>query len=145
MRSITFISLLILGLNCTPTKNATMKSNKLNGTWVPVKQEFGGTLLPKAAFENQKLMISDSSYIFTAESVDKGVVRYSNDKMDIYGKEGVNAGKHFTAIYKFENLPTGQTGEELTICYNLKGDSYPEAFETKGKPTFFLSVFKKER
>jgi uncharacterized protein (TIGR03067 family) len=106
MRSITFISLLILGLNCTSTKNVTMKSNKLNGTWVPVKQEIGGTLLPKAAFENQKLMISDSNYIFTAESVDKGVVRYSNDKMDIYGKEGVNAGKHFTAIYKFENLPT---------------------------------------
>jgi len=122
-----------------------MKANKLNGTWVPVKQEISGTVLPKAAFENQKLMISDSNYIFTAESVDKGVVRYSNDKMDIYGKEGVNAGKHFTAIYKFENLPTGQTGGELIICYNLKGDSYPEAFETKGKPTFFLSVFKKER
>jgi hypothetical protein len=57
--------------------------------------------------------------------------------MDIYGKEGVNAGKHFTAIYKIEN---GQ----LTICYNLSGDGYPEAFETNTKPTLFLSVFKKE-
>ena len=57
--------------------------------------------------------------------------------MDIYGKQGVNAGKHFTAIYKLEN-------ELLTICYNLRGDSYPAAFETKGKPTLFLSVFKKE-
>ena len=136
MRLITFISLLVLGLNCTSTKNATMKSNKLNGTWVPIQQEMGGTSLPTAAFESQKLIISDSTYTFTAESVDKGVVKYSNDKMDIYGQEGVNAGKHFTAIYKFEN-------EELTICYNLKGDSYPETFETKGKPTYFLSVFKK--
>ena len=113
-----------------------MKSNKLNGTWVPIQQEMGGTSLPTAAFESQKLIISDSNYTFTAESVDKGVVKYSNDKMDIYGQEGVNAGKHFTAIYKFEN-------EELIICYNLKGDSYPETFETKGKPTYFLSVFKK--
>ncbi len=114
-----------------------MKPNKLNGTWVPVTQEMGGTLLPKAAFENQKLIISDSTYTVIAESIDKGVVKYRDDKMDIYGKEGVNAGKHFTAIYKYEN---GQ----LTVCYNLLGDSYPEAFETKSKRLLFLSVFKKE-
>ncbi len=56
--------------------------------------------------------------------------------MDIYGKEGVNAGKHFTAIYKYDN-------EQLTICYNLSGDSYPKTFETKSKSRLFLSVFKK--
>jgi len=139
MRSITFISLLILGLglSCTSTKNAAVKPNKLNGTWIPVKQELGGTSLPTAAFEKQKLIIKDSTYVFSAESVDKGVVKYSSDKMDIYGKEGVNTGKHFTAIYKLGN-------GELTICYNLKGDNYPEAFETKGIPMYFLSVFKKE-
>lgn len=69
--------------------------------------------------------------------MDKGVLKYNGNKMNIYGKEGVNAGKHFTAIYKYEN-------EQLTICYNLKGDSYPEAFDTSGKPALFLSVFKKE-
>ena len=137
MRSITVFSLLILGISCSSTKYATMNSGKLNGTWLPVKQEMGGRLLPGATLENQKLIISDSTYTFIAESIDKGVVRYRDNKMDIYGKEGVNAGKHFTAIYKYEN---GQ----LTVCYNLSGDSYPEAFETKGKPTFFLSVFKKE-
>jgi hypothetical protein len=71
-----------------------------------------------------------------AESVDKGVVKYKEDKIDIYGKDGVNAGKHFTALFKLEN-------GLLTICYNLKGDNYPESFDTKGKPLFFLSVFKK--
>jgi len=81
--------------------------------------------------------MSDSTYTFIAESIDKGVVTYKDDKMDIYGKEGVNAGKHFAAIYKFEN-------DQLTICYNLSGDSYPETFETKGKPKYFLSVFNKE-
>lgn len=134
MRLITFVSLLIIFAGCAGTKNASSKSNKLNGTWVPVKEEIGGTTLPKAAFETQKLIISNSNYTFSAESVDKGVVKYSGDKMDIYGREGVNNGKHFTAIYKYEN-------EQLTICYNLKGDSYPEIFDTKGKPMFFLCTF----
>jgi uncharacterized protein (TIGR03067 family) len=137
MRLTTFISLIALGVCCISAKNTVIKSNKLNGTWLPVKQEIGGTQLAKAAFEKQKLIINDSAYTFTAESVDKGVVNYTEDKMDIYGKEGVNAGKHITAIYKFED-------DQLAICYNLSGNSYPDAFETKGKPTFFLSVFIRE-
>jgi len=136
MRTI-FISLLLLGLSHAGTKNAAMRPNKLNGTWVPVTQEMGGKSLPKAAFEGQKLIIADSTYTVVAESIDKGIVKYKDDKIDIYGKEGVNAGRHFTAIYKYEN-------EQLTVCYNLSGDSYPEAFETKSKPVLFLSVFKKE-
>jgi len=108
MRQLSILLVICLSVSCAGTKNAAMKSVKLNGT-----------------------------YIVIAESIDKGVVKYRDDKMDIYGKEGVNAGKHFTAIYKFEN---GQ----LAICYNLSGDSYPETFETKGKPMYFLSVFKKE-
>ena len=136
MRLIIFSSLLIVCLGCGNTKNVKMKPNELNGTWVPINQEIAGKRLPHAVFEKQELIISDNLYTFTAESVDKGEVRYSGGKMDIYGKEGVNAGKHFTAIYKYEN---GQ----LSICYNLSGDSYPEAFETKSKQTLFLSVFKK--
>ena len=138
MRTITFISLLVLSLSYTGLKKAVTQTNNLNGTWIPVKQETAGKELPKAVYEKQKLVIIDSNYIFTAESVDKGIVRYGKgDKMDIYGKEGVNTGKHFAAIYKFEN-------QQLTICYNLHGDSYPEAFETKSKPTLFLSVFTKQ-
>ena len=143
MRSIIFTSLLILCISCTSSKKALTASNKLNGTWVPIKQEFGGTLLPTAAFEKQNLIIADSVYTFTAESVDKGVVKYRDDKMDIYGKEGVNAGKHFTAIYKVEQTGSSKESERLTICYNLTGDHYPETFETKGKRTYFLSVYKR--
>ena len=136
MRAITFFSFFILVAGCASTKNTATGINKLNGTWAPIQQEFGGTALPKAAYEKQKLIISDSAYTVIAESVDKGVVKYSKGKMDIYGKDGPNAGKHFTAIYKLD-------GDQLTVCYNLKGDAYPEAFETKGKPLYFLSVFKK--
>jgi uncharacterized protein (TIGR03067 family) len=120
---------------CNTPKHASGIS-KLNGSWTPVREVIGGTALPAASFQTQKLLISDSNYTFTAESVDKGVVKYNGDKMDIYGREGVNAGKHFTALYKLEN-------EEFSICYNLAGDAYPESFETKGKPGYFLAVFRK--
>ena len=137
MRSITFPSLFILCLVCISSINVTAQSNLLNGNWKPVKLEIDGSALPPETFEKQKLIISDSNYTFIAESVDKGIARYKDGKMDIYGKDGVNNGKHFTAIYKFEN-------EILLICYNLAGDKYPETFETKGKPTYFLATFKKE-
>ena len=137
MRLTTFIFLFAVGLSCTTTKKVTTTTNIPNGTWIPINQEIGGNTLPTAVFEKQKLIISDSSYTVIAESIDKGIVKYKDNKMDIYGKEGVNVGKHFTAIYKLEN-------GLLTVCYNLAGDTYPAAFESKSKPTLFLSVFKKE-
>jgi uncharacterized protein (TIGR03067 family) len=136
MRSITFIALLFLSISSIRATSPAANAGSLDGTWVPVKQEMGGNALPPAVYTPQRLIISGDAYSVTAESVDKGSIEYDTEKMDIYGKDGVNAGKHFTAIYKIEN---GQ----LTICYNLKGDQYPGAFDTKGKPMYFMSVFKK--
>ena len=136
MRLLAIFSLLILGLG-NGTKNIKTQTSDLNGTWVPTKQEFAGKQWPASMYEKQTLVIKDNTYVVTAESVDKGEVKYGEgNKMDIYGKEGPNAGKHFTAIYKCEN-------GLLTICYNLAGDTYPEGFETKSKTMLFLSVFKK--
>jgi uncharacterized protein (TIGR03067 family) len=137
MRFITLSLLFIFSLSCANSKKIAMKPNPLNGTWVPVSQEMGGTVLPRSFYETQQLIINDSNYTVKAESIDRGVVVYDHNKMDIFSKEGENKGKHFKAIFKHEN-------ELLTICYNLTGDAYPEAFETKGKPMYFLSVFKKE-
>lgn len=111
-------------------------TGELNGTWKPVRQEMAGNPMPESYFEKQELILSDSNYTFSAESIDKGIATYADGKMDIYGKEGVNTGKHFMAIYKLEN-------DMLTICYNLKGDGYPEGFETKDKGLLFLSEYKK--
>jgi uncharacterized protein (TIGR03067 family) len=133
-----FICLLSLGLSSAGTKTGVTQTGKLNGTWVPYQQEMGGKSFPKKIFEREKLIINDSTYTVIAESVDKGILKYSDGRMDIYGRDGVNKGKHFTAIYKYEN-------DELTICYNLIGNGYPDAFETTGKPALFLSVFKREK
>ncbi len=136
MKLLTFIPLLIIAVACNTPKNTKSKTNELNGEWIPISQELGGKPLPSVVLEKEKLVIADNQYTLTAESVDKGQLSYANGKMDIYGKEGINTGKHFTAIYKYEN-------GLLTICYNLAGDSYPDGFESKTKPTLFLSVFKK--
>jgi uncharacterized protein (TIGR03067 family) len=115
---------------------ARSQQSSLNGTWIPISQELNGKAFPKEAFQNQKLVLTDSSYIVYAEGLDKGTVKYQGNKLDIYGKEGVNFGKHFTAVYKLKR-------GKLTICYDLSGSSYPENFETAGKPNYFLSVFKR--
>ncbi|MEO6130389.1 MAG: hypothetical protein ABIQ02_00980 [Saprospiraceae bacterium] len=137
MKLLSALFLFSICVGCLTTKIVKSTSGELNGTWIPVKEEFGGNELPASSFEKQRLILQDTLYTVTAESIDKGIVYYGNGKMDIYGKVGVNAGKHITAIYKLEN-------GLLTICYNLLGLSYPESYDTKGKPTFFLSVSKKE-
>ena len=138
MRNSILIFVIICIISCAGSKNSTGNGHQLNGSWVAVFQEFGGNPLPATAYDNQKLIISDSNFTVIAESVDKGTVKVSSNQLDIFGKEGVNKGKHFTAIFKLEN-------NELTICYNLKGTEYPAEFNTKGKPLYFLSRFKKEQ
>jgi len=131
----TFAVLFLIILSSSIHSHA--QTGSLDGTWMPTKQEFAGQVFPASVYQKQILVIKDNTYTVTAESVDKGEVKYGEgNKMDIYGKDGVNAGKHFTAIYKYEN-------GLLTICYNLAGDAYPESFETKPKTLLFLSVFKK--
>ena len=61
--------------------------NKLNGTWVPVQQKLVAQYFQKQPSKNKRLSLTIA--IITAESVDKGVVKYANNKMDIYGKESV--------------------------------------------------------
>ena len=62
------------------------------------------------------------------------VTKHTGLEPKMWGTSIVGFGSYH---YKYEN-------DELTICYNLLGNSYPETFETSGKPMYFLSVFKKE-
>jgi uncharacterized protein (TIGR03067 family) len=136
MRQLFFLLVIAFCTSCLVTKDIHHKAYPLNGEWIPIQQEMGGKILPMSAMGDQKLMLKDTSYTLVAESIDKGAVQYANGKMDIYGREGVNTGKHFMAIYKMEN-------ELLTICYDLSGSSYPASYETSSHPYYFRSVFKK--
>jgi uncharacterized protein (TIGR03067 family) len=115
-----------------------MNQNNLNGTWIPVEQEMGGQKLPSSVFADQKLILQDSTYTVSAEHLDKGVVNYHGNQMDIISREGANAGKAFKAIYKIEH-------GLMTVCYDLSGKDYPQEFSTQGKPLYFMSVFKREQ
>ncbi len=130
------LSLLIL-YGCSSSKAISGELKNLNGTWIPVREEINGSALPPSYYKKLRLTIKGKKYTAFAESIDKGIVKYADGKMDIYSKEGVNQGKHFTAIYKYDL-------NELSILYNLAGDHYPETFETKDHELYFLAVFKKE-
>lgn len=100
-------------------------------------QEMGGTELPKMAYENSVLKIEGSQYTVQAEQLDKGELIFDGNTIIVKGQEGPNQGCEFKAIYKIEN-------EQLTICYNLAGDTFPEEFETLGKPLYLMSVFERK-
>jgi uncharacterized protein (TIGR03067 family) len=127
-----------LTIGCATTKK--ISNNTISGTWTPIRGEIGGKEVPLVDLEKTKVILTDSSYTRIDEGIHKsfgkGILKYGNNKMDMYEKEGDLAGKHVAAIYKFEN-------EQLTICYDLS-DIYPTAFETKSKPELRLIVFKKQ-
>jgi uncharacterized protein (TIGR03067 family) len=108
----------------------------LNGTWLIVYQEFAGREIPPSQFEGHKLILQDSTYTMLAPNADEGIIKVNGEKLDIYGTDGVNNGRHYTAIYRIEN-------NRLTICYNLKGSIHPSGFETAGHPQHFLCVFER--
>jgi uncharacterized protein (TIGR03067 family) len=137
MKQLLIIFFIFWAVSCSSTKETASNSGDLDGDWYPIQQEINGQQLELASFENQKLVIIESSFIFMAESVDEGNVTYDSGKMDIYVDTGVNAGRHFKAIYKLEN-------DLLTLCYDLKGGGYPESFDTSKNPNLFLSTFRKE-
>ena len=78
MRHLIILTILCLTIGCATTKKSSLNSNVLNGSWTPIKQEIGGKDLPTVVFQKQKLIISDSNYTFSAESVDKGILKYQN-------------------------------------------------------------------
>lgn len=132
MRKLIALFLTISIISCSG-QNGT---SELNGKWIPIEQEIGGTQLPEPAFSDQYLLIEDDRYTVQSENLDKGTVTIDGNRIDIHGQDGPNAGKTFKAIYELKN-------DLLTICYNLTGDSYPEELSTEGQAMFFMATFKK--
>ena len=137
MKTFLILSLMFFIVACSSSQESASNSGELNGGWLPIKQEMGGQEMPVESFEGERLAIVGKSFLFVAESADEGTVTYDDGKMDIYVEVGVNAGRHFMAIYKLEQ-------NILTICYDLKGGDYPTSFDTSINPNLFLSVFRKE-
>lgn len=112
-------------------------SINLNGAWQLISREYKGKPIQLEAKIQQRLEINDSTFVLTAKNIDRGIIKYFGNQMDIYSKEGMNAGKHFKALYKLE-------GDVLTVCYDLSGENYPGEFTTALDNNNFLAVFKKK-
>lgn len=108
----------------------------LNGIWYTVYQEFDGRQVPKAEFEDQQLVLNENTYTLLAAKGDEGFINVNGRNLDIYGTDGENKGRHYSAIYRIDN-------DRLEICYNLTGGSYPADFRTEGKPQHFLCIFER--
>lgn len=112
-----------------------MLSN-LNGTWLAIYQEFEGNEIPPAAYEGQQLTLQENTYTVIGAKTDEGIIKVNGQNLDIYGTDGANKGRHYSAIYQIED-------NQLTICYNLAGTSHPRDFKTTGKSQFFLAKFQR--
>lgn len=112
----------------------TKMLSTLNGTWLAIYQEFEGKEVPLSEFEGQQLILQENTYSVIGAKMDEGIIKANGQNLDIYGTDGANKGRHYTAIYKIEN-------NQLTICYNLAGGVYPKEFKTEGSKQYFLSRF----
>jgi uncharacterized protein (TIGR03067 family) len=113
----------------------------LDGTWQIKSAELAGKKFPaQAGGTPMKLTLKQGTYEFQAESPDRGTVTYHDSakpkQMDIKGVEGPNAGKTFLAIYEL-------SGDDLKVCYDLSGKSYPTEFKTMPNTQLFLVTYQR--
>jgi uncharacterized protein (TIGR03067 family) len=114
---------------------------QIKGKWKIAEAQLGGKSLPVASFENLVLDIDETSYqLIEKEVIDSGVVELvpgSNPRaLNITGVFGLNKGKTFRCIYKFE-------GGDMITCYNLGGETYPASFETFENTLLYLVRYKR--
>lgn len=114
----------------------TKEQTNLNGTWNTVYQEFEGRQIPSPEFEGQKLILYENTYTVIGAKSDEGIIKANEEKLDLYGTDGANRGRHYAAIYRINK-------NRLTICYNLAGGTYPSDFKTEGHRQYFLSIFER--
>lgn len=133
-----YIALMVIISGCAIMQAKKSPYTSVNGTWRPIEEIIGGNPFPETMWQNQRLMMYDSSYILSAESVDAGKAILTDSTMDIYGLEGPNAGRHFKARYQVQN-------DTLKIIYDLTGTDYPANFISNFDNYYFLATFVREQ
>jgi uncharacterized protein (TIGR03067 family) len=122
---------------------AGSETREMDGTWKPLSAEFAGEKWSQKLLDAMKLILKDGKYtVEDGGQSDEGTVACDPAKspktMDIKGTNGPNKGKTFLAIYELK-------GDELRICYDLSGKSYPTEFATKAATRLFLVTYRKAK
>jgi uncharacterized protein (TIGR03067 family) len=123
------------------SQESTNDAKALEGKWLVVTAELGGTAMPKEVTQTMRLSIMGEKYAFTeGKALDQGMVKIDGSKkpkaMDIIGGEGPNKGKTFLAIYDLQ-------GDTLRVCYDLTGKARPSEFATKKGGLLFLATYQR--
>lgn len=115
----------------------------IQGSWVPIKAELGGTPLPAAVLKTISLKLTDGKYDVLADNhPDKGTYTLdstANPKsITIIGTDGPNKGKTFPSIYELK-------GDTLRICYDLSGTARPTEFKTIAGTKLYLVTYQRKQ
>ena len=109
----------------------------LDGKWIPIEAEMGGSKMAAGALSSFELAIRNGTYEVPG---DVGRIELSESDpraMDVIGTDGPNKGKTYPAIYEVD-------GDLLTICYDLSGKERPKAFATESGTKQFLVKYKRK-
>jgi uncharacterized protein (TIGR03067 family) len=110
----------------------------MQGEWVPVKWELGGSPTPPTTMSAMRLTLKGDQYEFV-EGPSHDFGRFAlrpgqiPKQMQISGVKGPNAGRTIPAIYHVYR-------NRLTICYGLDGHR-PHTFRSPKKSMVLLVVF----
>jgi uncharacterized protein (TIGR03067 family) len=129
---------LVLNL-VTPTPLRADDAAALQGTWLIVSAELGGVRQPPEVATNIVLKMADGKYEVTVNGhPDKGTWKIDPSSkpktMDITGTEGPNTGRTIPAIYELK-------GDQLKICYGLRGSPRPADFKSNTGTHEYLVVY----
>jgi uncharacterized protein (TIGR03067 family) len=116
---------------------------KMDGTWLVVKGELGGTALPEEVTKTFTLTLAGGKYaVKVGGQDDKGTCTIDPTKkpkeLDIKGEEGPNKGKTIPCIYDLD-------GDTLKVCYDLSGKKRPTEFKTEKDTLLYLAVYKRQK
>jgi uncharacterized protein (TIGR03067 family) len=110
----------------------------LDGTWIAVSVELGGTTMPPAALSTIRLVPSRGNYTL---GNDRGTYRADERvtpaAIDVAGVDGPSSGRQIPAIYEFAD-------ELLRICYDLSRAARPTSFHSPAGSKLFLVTYRRE-
>jgi uncharacterized protein (TIGR03067 family) len=113
---------------------------RLEGAWVPVAASVAGQELLVAELRVKYLVLDGHDYSIIDRSnqiVDSGEYLVNESAsprtIDIVGRDGPNAGRSMLAIFELKD-------DQLTVCYDLDGDSRPENMQVQEEDQLLLSI-----
>lgn len=124
-------------------KKQAEEIKKMDGTWLVVTGELGGTSLPEDVTKTFTLTLASGKYaVKVGGQDDKGTCTIDPTKkpkeLDIKGEEGPNKGKTIPCIYELD-------GDTLKVCYDLSGKKRPAEFKTEKDTLLYLAVYKRQK